>query len=64
MVNNRILTTEISYDCPNEGGSPMTSDRRQFLVTLTTALAAPTAALAQSPAMSRITAYVCLVRRP
>ena len=36
----------------------MTSDRRQFLCALTTALAAPTAALAQSPAMSRITAYV------
>ena len=35
-----------------------TSDRRQFLCALTTALAAPTAALAQSPAMSRITAYV------
>jgi glutathione peroxidase len=36
----------------------MTSDRRQFLCALTTALAAPTAALAQSPAMSRITAYI------
>jgi len=36
----------------------MTSDRRQFLGALATALAAPTAALAQSPAMSRITAYV------
>ena len=36
----------------------MTSDRRQFLCALSTALAAPTAALAQSSAMSRITAYV------
>ena len=36
----------------------MTSDRRQFLCALTTALAAPSAALAQSPGMSRITAYV------
>ncbi len=35
----------------------MVSDRRQFLAALTAALAAPTAALAQSPAMSRITAY-------
>src|SRR6266550_7206818 len=36
----------------------MTSDRRQFLCALSTAPAAPTAALAQSSAMSRITAYV------
>ena len=35
----------------------MISDRRQFIGALTAALAAPTAALAQSPAMSRITAY-------
>jgi glutathione peroxidase len=36
----------------------MTSDRRQFLCAFTAALAAPAAAFAQSPAMSRITAYV------
>jgi len=35
----------------------MPSDRRQFLCALT-ALAVPTAAFAQSPAVSRITAYV------
>src|ERR1700704_3951613 len=36
----------------------MTSDRRQFLCALSTALAAPTAALAQSSALSPIPAYV------
>jgi len=36
----------------------MTSDRRQFLCALSAALAGPTSALAQSPAMTRITAYV------
>jgi len=58
MLNDRIFDAKIELCLPKLRRLAMTSDRRQFLCALTTALAAPTAALAQSPGMSRITAYV------